>query len=645
MPYKIVTRDDKHCIVKEDDPDGKEFGCHATEKEAQDQMAAMMANEPEHKCTGCVSLKSLTDDTAVLAGWGVRFGGLDLTGDEFTRETDLSLDLVPIKPVFYDHAQTSVKHTLGKIITQELKDEGLWVEAELDRHKAYVSAVLELVKQGALGWSSASIPHLVEREGKSLKRWPIVEFSLTPTPAEPRTLGVERIKALALEFPEFKAFLQDDEPKANAQADSAKANAASPTQNANQNVNKQESVKMDEKEIKALTDSQAALTESVKTLTAELATVKEALKKEPVATPGLVVQPEQKDSYKSICPQAPFGKFLQDVRTLALQGITSPQLKAVLGQNEGISSEGGFLVRTEQTAEIEKKMFDQGLLLSRCDVRAIAAGANSVDFYGRDEDSRANGSRYGGVTAYRVAEAGTITASGAMKWYKYTLKPKGYAAVIYATGDVLQDAALLESEIMDALPAELAFMIDDDIMNGLGVAGCLGILASSALVSVAKETGQAATTFVFENALKMWARMGARGRANSVWFINQDVEPQLYSMSLAVGTGGVPVFMPPSGASGSPYATLFGRPVIPTEFNATLGTVGDVVLADLSQYRVATKGDLQAARSIHVQFLTDQECFRFIKKADGQSKWKNALTPYKGTANTQSPFVAVATRA
>ena len=47
-----------------------------------------------------------------------------------------------------------------------------------------------------LGWSSGSVPHLVQRTKGSLPgtqkitSWPIVELSLTPTPAEPRTIGV-----------------------------------------------------------------------------------------------------------------------------------------------------------------------------------------------------------------------------------------------------------------------------------------------------------------------------------------------------------------------------------------------------------------------------------------------------------------------
>ena len=138
--------------------------------------------------------------------------------------------------------------------------------------------------------------------------------------------------------------------------------------------------------------------------------------------------------------------------------------------------------------------------------------------------------------------------------------------------------------------------------------------------------------------------MWAPDRANSVWFINQDCEPQLFSLALAVGTGGAPVYMPQNGMSASPYATLMGRPVIPVEYCATVGTVGDVILANFQNYRWIDKAGVQTASSIHVQFLTDETTFRWVWRCNGAPFDAAALTPYKGT-NTLGHFVTLATRA
>jgi HK97 family phage major capsid protein len=171
-----------------------------------------------------------------------------------------------------------------------------------------------------------------------------------------------------------------------------------------------------------------------------------------------------------------------------------------------------------------------------------------------------------------------------------------------------------------------------------------GILPSAGMVNVAKEAGQAADTVVVPNIVKMWSRMWIRSRSNAVWFIHQDLEPQLFQLQLPVGTGGQAVYMPPGGLSATPYATLMGRPVVPVEYCQTVGDRGDIILADLSQYQMIEKGGIQSASSIHVQFVYDETVFRFVYRVDGSNIWNSALTPKNGT-NTVAPFVLLAERA
>jgi len=314
------------------------------------------------------------------------------------------------------------------------------------------------------------------------------------------------------------------------------------------------------------------------------------------------------------------------------------------GLSEGVPSEGGFLVQTDFAAELLKRTYQTGILANKCRKLPISSNANGIKINGIDETSRATGSRWGGVQAYWLDEAGTKTASKP-KFRKIELSLNKLIGLCYGTDELLQDTAALESIIMQAFSEEFGFMVDDAIVNGNGAGQPLGILNSGALVSVAKETGQAAATVLTENIVKMWARMWAKSRPNAAWYINQDIEPQLFTMSLAVGTGGIPVYMPANGLSESPYGRLMGKSVIPIEQCQTLGTVGDIILADLSQYVLADKNGIQTAQSIHVQFLTDESVFRFVYRVDGQPIWNSALTPYKGGAgNSLSPFIALATR-
>jgi HK97 family phage major capsid protein len=173
----------------------------------------------------------------------------------------------------------------------------------------------------------------------------------------------------------------------------------------------------------------------------------------------------------------------------------------------------------------------------------------------------------------------------------------------------------------------------------------LGIINSPALVSVAIEAGQAASTIVAENIEKMFSRMLPDSLPNAKWFISQDCWPQIFQLHHAIGTGGVPVFMPPgSGLVDAPNGTLFGRPIMPIEQCQPLGTAGDIIFADMSYYYWASKGGIKSDLSTSVKFVEDETAFRWVARYDGQPKVASPITPYTGSGVTISPFVALAAR-
>lgn len=317
-------------------------------------------------------------------------------------------------------------------------------------------------------------------------------------------------------------------------------------------------------------------------------------------------------------------------------------VRAASGLNETIPSDGGWLVQQDFSSEILKQVFETGLLASRCRRMTISGNSNSLKINGIDETSRAAGSRWGGVRGYWTEEAGEKTKSKP-KFRKIELNLNKLVGLCYATDELLDDASALEGVIRQAFVSEFGFLIDDAIINGLGAGQPLGVMNAGCLITESKETGQLAATIVYENIVKMWSRLFASSRANSVWLISQDTEPQLFTMSLAVGTGGAPVYLPPGGASVSPYSTLFGRPVIPIEQCATLGTTGDIMLADLGGYILADKGNIKSDVSIHVRFIYDESVFRFVMRLDGQPILASTVTP-ANAGSTQSHFIVLETR-
>ena len=342
-----------------------------------------------------------------------------------------------------------------------------------------------------------------------------------------------------------------------------------------------------------------------------------------------------------------FGEQLMAVRTAASPGghidrrLTT---RAVSGMSEGVPSDGGFLVQQEFSTELLKKVHAQGAIISRCREIPIGADKNGLKINAIKENSRAHGSRWGGIKAYWLAEGGAKTDTKP-EFRQMELDLKKLAGICYATDELLEDATALGAVITQGFTDEFTFRIEDAIINGTGAGQPLGILTIPAgHVTVAKEAGQPANTIVYENIVNMWSRLWAPSMTNAVWVINQDCIPQLFLMGITMGVAGAPVYLPPGGASGSPYSTLYGRPVIPIEYCQTLGTKGDIGLIDFAQYMTIAKGGIDAAQSIHVRFLYDETTFRFVTRVDGQPIWNSPLTPYKGT-NTQSPYVWLATRA
>ena len=147
-----------------------------------------------------MTVKMIDERAGRVGGYLITWGEAslpDMQGEYFTPETDVGLDWYERRPVLYHHGlDGALKAAVIGVIDTLAPDEiGLWAEAQLDLHKRYVRAVQRLVDQGALSWSSGSLPHLVEvGEGGRIKRWPIVEGSLTPTPAEPRRTDVRTLE-------------------------------------------------------------------------------------------------------------------------------------------------------------------------------------------------------------------------------------------------------------------------------------------------------------------------------------------------------------------------------------------------------------------------------------------------------------------
>ena len=307
--------------------------------------------------------------------------------------------------------------------------------------------------------------------------------------------------------------------------------------------------------------------------------------------------------------------------------------------SEGDLTQGGYLVPEEFGGKIDRAALELAIVKPRA--RVYPMKSNRITF-AADVDYTHNTNYWGGITIYRTSEAAAKTVSKPT-YERIALTLHKLTGLVYVSDELLEDSVVaLEAELTRKFSGAIAFVQDDDFLNGTGVNMALGALvaANPCLIVQAAVGGQGAATIIAENIRDMWSRLYPAGQMNSVWVANIETFPQLFGMAMAVGAGGVPVWLPAGGMSGSPYQSLMGRPLIFTEKCQALGTAGDIALCDFSQYAIGEKGGVKMASSIHIKFVEDETAFRFVLRYDGQPTWTSDLTPRRGT-NTLGPFVVL----
>ena len=330
------------------------------------------------------------------------------------------------------------------------------------------------------------------------------------------------------------------------------------------------------------------------------------------------------------------GDFALAVRIAAAKGgEIDPRLvmnAPTTFSSEGTGADGGFAVPPEFRTAIWEKVQGEDSLLSRTDQNPTTKNTMVLP---ADETTPWDSS--GGIQAYFESEAGQLTQSKVALKDK-TIRLNKRTALVPVTDELLEDAPGLDAYLRKKVGEKFDFKLNLKIIQGAGAGEPWGILGHPSVISVAKESGQAADTVVAANIDNMWSRLYAPCRRNAVWLVNQDIEPQLQKLQFSVlnssgaVVGGVPLYMPPNGLSDSPYATIKGRPVIPTQACETLGDKGDIILADLTKYMTAFKtGGIKADVSMHLWFDYDVMAYRFILRIAGQPWWATYITPRDGT--------------
>jgi hypothetical protein len=183
----------------------------------------------------------IKDGKATVGAYAIRFSGpdqKDLQGEFFTTKTYLGSHKGDGVDVLFNHGQAPTKafddvcNMVMSAAKSSIDAVGVFVQHVLDLSNEYEKAIADLCAAGKLKWSSGATSHMVKRaDTGEIMRWPIAEFSYTPTPAEPRLPAISPLKSMALTEEETKslavAFKKTEAPSVDnkAEANPPKANA------------------------------------------------------------------------------------------------------------------------------------------------------------------------------------------------------------------------------------------------------------------------------------------------------------------------------------------------------------------------------------------------------------------------------------
>jgi HK97 family phage major capsid protein len=217
----------------------------------------------------------------------------------------------------------------------------------------------------------------------------------------------------------------------------------------------------------------------------------------------------------------------------------------------------------------------------------------------------------------------------------------------YITDEMIDDSmtsivALLGQEF----PKEFESVIFQELLRGTGAGELEGVFNCPSLITISKETSQAADTINAQNILKMRERAWNYG-SGYVWYITPDAYRQIFNLHVeSTNNAGIVKLYHESLTSDMP-STLLGAPVVFSEYMKTVGDLGDILLVRWDQYYYGLLKPLQQASSVHVRFDVGETCYKFFMRNAGRTPWRDTLIPkfsQDGTF-TMSPFITLEARA
>ncbi len=314
-----------------------------------------------------------------------------------------------------------------------------------------------------------------------------------------------------------------------------------------------------------------------------------------------------------------------------------PNLREARGMGEAVGSTGGFLVPSEFIAGWLDASLEDEIVRPRCRPEPMVSNEKLIADFANMTRAGTH-ALYGGWTGQWLAEGATATEADA-KVRAIKLVAKKLAIFTSASNELVSDGNNFEQTLGQRLTKAIGWHLDYACLRGSGAGQPQGIINASSRVTQTKETLQGANTVTYLNLANMFSRLHPACVNNSVWIAHTSCIPQLATLTVV---GGVGTTWVPAMTRGTNGWEVLSRPVVFTEKLPTLGTEGDIVLADLSQYALGLRSEVTLEKSRDAGWSTDSSKYRIILRADGMPTWAAVDTGASGS--TSSWCVTLETR-
>jgi HK97 family phage major capsid protein len=284
--------------------------------------------------------------------------------------------------------------------------------------------------------------------------------------------------------------------------------------------------------------------------------------------------------------------------------------------NETVDTAGGFLVPEEFKALMIMYDMEQTAVWTRATVWPMAGEKIAFPKLMQDPDiDSATFDHFAGVS-FGWTDEGTDKPETEPNFGLIEMVVHELSGYTELTNILLDDSVInILNYITRIFRAAWYWYTDKSFIRGTGAKQPLGVLNDPAALTVTRET---ANTVVLQDLINMDAKMPAIFDEGSVWFYTKKIRNAIRGQKTTEGELVLLEFFNDI-AQGS-VTTILGRPAVLCDGKLpNIGSFGDIILGNWTNYYIGFREDFIMDSSRHFQFRKNRTALRCSGRVDGQA--------------------------